>query len=343
MIFPLLALLAGPSAFASPSFPTAPCSARDAIRASVTQIASQPARYFGRCVTVSGAMSGVSLYSGREGLYRAFHYGADGNQTAADRTHRIGLDSQQLRELRVRQPLASTVTGRVDSCEARQARAERAAASHGEPAIMLLGGYCHFQNGPTIVVSAFRITERGYERLTGEAARRTFGNLVPMPDDWPQRAAIESLVSEFLTALRAGDRGALAALHDIRPATTNESDREILSWLSDNQYSPFVQFRHAAPSQTAIFVSASDGVPIGSDGHIAARACFCRAGDCTGRWPISTNDADSDEARPYACTAIEPRDWTSRHAGFRTQVRTNGWLAEPASSAFRVVGNNSTR
>lgn len=342
MILSLLALLAA-APTAPAAWPNQPCTAGNAERATIVEIASRPDRYFGRCVTVSGALSGVALYDGREGLYRAFQYGADGNPTAADRTHRIGIDSQQLRELRVRKPLASTVTGRVDNCAARQARAEQAEASRGAPAIISLGGYCHFNDGPTLVVSAFQITEQGYERLTGEAARRTFGNLVPMPAAWPQRAVIESLVADFLAAVRTGDRASLAALHDIRPATTNESDREILSWLSDNQYSPFVQFRHAAPSQTAIFVSASDGVPLASDGRIAARACFCRAGDCTGRWPISTNDADSDEARPYVCTAIEARDWAPRHAGFRTQVRTNGWLAEPAASAFRVAGNNSTR
>lgn len=343
MILWLLASLAAAAAPVPPVSSTQPCTARDAVRAAVVEIAGRPDHYLGRCVTVTGALAGISMYSGREGLYRAASFGRDGNPTPQDLRHRIGIDNDGIRGLRMRHPLRATVTGRVDTCEARSERVRRETEARGGIPIFMLTGYCHYHGGATIVVHAFQITEQGYERLSGEAARRDFGNLAFMPADWPQRAQIEALVADFLAALRAGDRAALAGLHDISPSTHNESDRESLARLLDSLYSPFAGFRRAAPPQTAIFVGGRGGAPLPPDGNVAARVCFCRTAECTGRWPISASDADAAEDRPYACTAIEPRDWTPRRAGFLTPAQWQGWLPEPAATAFRAAANGSTR
>lgn len=346
MILPLLALLAAaaPAApAASAAWPTRPCTARAADPATVVEITSRPDRYFGRCVTVTGAYAGITMFNDREGIYRAHRFASDGNISAADRGHQLGIDRQQLRDLGLRHPLRTTVTGRVDICERRHARLEQQARDRGELPLIMLAGYCHYYGGPTIVVDAFQITEGSYERLTGEAARRDYGNLVPMPSDWPQRAAVEALTADFLAALRAGDRATLAALHDTRPDTSNEHDRSLLYWLLEMPQSPFAFLRRAAPSQTVFLLNGSGGTPLPHAGYIAARVCFCRTADCTGRWPIAINDADADPQRPYVCTAIEPRDWTPRRAGFNTPVPRSGFLAEPADTAFRAAGNGSTR
>jgi hypothetical protein len=345
MILPLLALLAAaaPAVPAAQVWPDQPCTARTAERATVVEITSRPDHYFGRCVTVTGPYAGITMFSDREGMYLVNRYGPDGNPTAADIGHRIGIDRQQLRNIGLRYPLQTTVTGRVDTCERRRARLEQDARARGEIPLFLLSGYCHYYGGPTIVVDAFEITERSFERLSGESARRKYGNLAPMPADWQQRAVVETLTADFLAALRAGDRAALTALHDIRPNTTNEHDRAVLFDLLESLQSPFAAFRRTPPSQIAYFVGASGGVPLPNDNYIAARVCFCRTADCTGRWPISNNDADADPDRPYVCTAVEPRDWSPRRAGFRTPVATSGWLREPVATAFRVAGNNSTR
>lgn len=343
MILPLLVLLAAAAPAGPAAMPTQPCTAREAVRANVVEITSRPDRYYGRCVTVTGPYAGITMYSGHEGIYRVNRYGPDGNPTAADRGHRIGIDRQQLRNLGLRHPLLTTVTGRVDICERRRARFEQQARDRGQPAIFMLGGYCHYHGGPTIVVHAFQITERSFERLSGEPGRRDLGNLAPMPADWPHRAAVEALTVDFLAALRAGDRPALAALHNIRPDSSNGHDRSRLYALLESTESPFAAFRRAAPAQTAWFVSASAGNPLAADAYVSGRVCFCRTADCTGRWPISASDADADPERPYVCVSIEPRDWTPRRAGFSTPTPGSGWLQEPAATAYRIPANGSTR
>jgi hypothetical protein len=343
MILSLLALLIAAAPAAPVAWPSQPCTIRAAQRATVVEITSRPDHYFRRCVTVTGPYAGITMFSDREGMYRAHRFGPDGNISPADRGHQIGIDRQQLRDLDLRHPLRTTVTGRVDICERRRARLERQARDRGEIPLIMLGGYCHYYGGPTIVVDAFQITEGSYERLTGEAARRDYGNLVPMPADWRQRAAVEALTRDFLAALRAGDRAALAVLHDTRPDTSNEHDRSLLYWLLEMPDSPFAFLRRAVPAQTVFLVTGSAGAPLPTDGYIAARVCFCRSADCTGRWPIAINDADADPQRPYVCTAIEPRDWAPRRAGFSTPVPRSGFLAEPAATAFGAPDNASTR
>jgi hypothetical protein len=317
-----------------------PCTARGAIRTDVVAIARAPERFLDRCVTVTGALAGIRMYSGREGLYLTSRFGPDGNPTAADLQHRIGIDKQEIRNLRMPHPMRATVTGRVDSCERRGERARARRTAQGEIPIVMLTGYCHYQGGPTIVVDAYEIGQQGYERMTGEAARRRYGNIALIPADWPHRAALEQLAAQFLAALRTGDRAALAALHDIRPGSTNESDRAQLFSLLDDPASPFVQLRRAAPSQSAIFVTSREGAAIPED-YVSGILCFCRTGDCATRWPIAFNDADNGPDRPYVCTKVEPRDGGPIRARLRTPTR--GWLAEPSRTAFRAAGHGSTR
>jgi hypothetical protein len=313
----------------------APCSAREAIRTSVVEIGRHPERFVDRCVTVTGAYAGIRMYSGREGLYLAHRFGRDGNVAQANLAHRIGIDNQDMRNLRMRFPQRTTVTGRVDSCERRIARIRAAGG------IPFLGGYCHYEGGPTIVVSAYDISEGRYERMTGEAARRRYGNLAPMPSDWPARAQVEAVAAEFLQALRAGDGPKLAALHETN-GETNEHGRALLFDLLHNPESVFAQARRAAPAQTAIFVSAAeDGTLLGREAR-AATICFCRTADCGDRWPIAFNDADNDPSRPYACVHAEPRDDGPRRIVLNTPIG-GGWLSEPSATAYRATPNASTR
>ena len=341
-----LAAIAASVSQPNPAHPLPPCTAGEAVRTSVAEIGAHPERFLDRCVTVTGAYAGITMFSGRDGLYLVNRYGRDGNHLAAHLVHRIGIDNQDLRDLRLSAPHRTTVTGRVDMCERRSARSQAAAegARRGSQEIVIsfLTGYCHYYSGPTILVSAYDLTEARYERMTGEAARRAFGNLVPMPADWPARAEVETVTAEFLQALRAGDRGALAALHETN-AETNEHGRALLFMLRDDQQSVFAGLRRAAPMQTAIFVSAAaDGPPLGRNDGPAATICFCRTADCAGRWPIAINDADNDLDRPYACIRAEPRDYPPRRVVLNTPV-SRGGLTEPAASAFRAASNGSTR
>ncbi|HWT13046.1 MAG TPA: hypothetical protein VN231_09870 [Allosphingosinicella sp.] len=314
------------AASAAPEAPGQPCSRDGAISATVAEIARDPDRFLDRCVTVTGALAGIRMYSGREGLYLAHRVGRNGNPVAANLAHRIGIDSQDLRELRMRYPQLTTVTGRVDSCERRSARI---VAAGGIP---FLGGYCHYEGGPTIVVDAYNLTEQRFERMIGEEARREFGNLAAMPPDWPHRPRVEAMATEFLGALRAGDRAKLSELHGIR-GEEDEHDRALLFSLLEDRDSVFAEIRQASSPQSAVFVSAAeDGTPLAAPEGPAALVCFCRGPDCAGRWPIAGNDANNEPRRPFACTRVEPSEEDALGATLRTPIG-GGWVTEPAQSA----------
>lgn len=303
-----------------------PCTEDEAIPTTVVEIATDPDRFLDRCVTVTGAVAGVSMYSGREGMYLAFRYGTDGNYSAESRLHRIGIDRQDIRNLRLAFPRQTTVTGRVDSCER---RFDRVVAAGGIP---FLGGYCHYFSGPTIMVDSYAITERRHERMTGETARARYGNLAFMPDDWPGRPGAEAIVAEFLTALRTGNREKLAELHDFDDEN-NEYQRGVLSDLLTRSHSPFAEARLAEPSQVAFFVSmAGDGSLLSHEGMgSASTVCLCRTNDCTGLWPISLNDANNAPDRPYACTFLQANE---HGPAWLVTPDDGGWLTEPAATAF---------
>ncbi len=304
----------------------ASCTRRTARRATVVQIARQPERFLDRCVTVTGAFAGITLYSGREGMYLVGRYGRDGNRVAANQVHRIGIDNQQMRNLRMRYPQETTVTGRVDSCER---RSQRIIAAGGIP---FLGGYCHYHDGPSIVVSAYSITERQYDRLMGEDARQRFGNLAPMSVDGGSRDVIEAAAAAFHQALRARDRARLMQMHDIR--TENPQERTLLYSLLESQYSVFRQVRERDSVQTAFFVTADEnGAPFDEQRPLAAATiCYCRTNDCAGRWPIALNDANNEENRPYACTQFQVQQGDRQVFSTSTD---GGWMREPASTAIR--------
>jgi hypothetical protein len=325
----MIGFLAGLLLLAQPtSAPPPACTAAESIETSVTEIAGDPDRFLDRCVTVTGAMAGISLYSGREGMYLSHRFGPDGNYVPEARVHRIGIDRQDLRALGLAYPQRTTVTGRVDTCERRYARIE---AAGGMP---LLGGYCHYHRGPTIVVDAYSVTEQRYERMTGEAARARFGDLAFMPQNWPTRRAAEAVIAEFLAALRDGDRAKLADLHEFVDEENRHRQGVLFSMLED-PHSVFAGLRREVPLQTAYFVlAAEDGTLFGRDYEgPSATVCFCRTADCTGLWPISLNDANNAPDRPYACTKIESRDYRPGRPVLTTFI-AGGWLTEPVATAM---------
>jgi hypothetical protein len=319
----LLALLAQ-----SPEPPRPDCEAANSVETTIAEIHRQPARYLDQCVRVSGLFAGIRMYDSRDGIYLTGRLGSDGNSIPANLHHRIGIDNQEMRNLRLRAPTRATVTGRVDSCERRYQRVLDAGG------IPFLAGYCHYEGGPTIVVSHYRLNGGRYERLAGEAARLRFGNIARLPADWRHRAMLESLAADFLAALQRRARARMAELHDFRADTGNEHDQVVLAMLLAQPDSPFAQLRETASPQMAIFVTNPGGSPV-ADENVSGILCFCRAADCTDRWPIALIDVDNAPDRPYACTRVVPRDWTRGGAGLDTPVSQRGFLAEPAATAFR--------
>src|SRR5687767_8551652 len=98
------------------------CTAANSIQTTIVEIQREPDRYLDRCVTVGGLFSSIRLYDSREAIYLTQRFGPDGNHIPANLHHRIGVDKQEMRNLRLRTPRRATITGRVDSCERRSRR-----------------------------------------------------------------------------------------------------------------------------------------------------------------------------------------------------------------------------
>jgi hypothetical protein len=310
----------------------APCTARTATRTTVTDIGEKPERYLGGCVTVSGPASSVALFSSVEGIYRSQLLTAEGNPDPREsRRNRLGLYSKDnaIRRLRLGRVPWLTVTGIVDSCERKQARAVAAA---GKDSIVMMGGYCHYYGGAVIDAVDFSVDRsKTSRRLTGEAARSKVGDLVLAPDDWPHLAALRRAGEEFRAALRSGDRAALARMHDIADKP-GEHDAELLESLVARSDSPFAELRSDPSLPMAVFVrrheverARAGRPPEAPFGTI----CFARVHSRSVAWPIAGNDADNDPARPYACTSVVWRDWAQRKVGLDTRLSRGGWLDEP--------------
>ena len=322
-----------------PAPAAAPCTAETAHRTTVQKIGEHRERWTGRCVTVAGVMTSVAMYDSVEGLYEAHRLRQDGNQDpAALRRHRIGLYSpnNEIRGFRANADGLPTirVTGTVDTCE-QMAAAARAASPN---AIVMMSGYCHYYGGAVVRAAVFDIdASRPHLRLIGEAARRRVGNLVFAPVSWPQLAELRNIGERFRAAIPAGDRAGLMQLHAFGDAS-NEHEQRLLGAMLDDPASVFAQLRTDRDRPMAIFVDRHEAerlragiLPEQPFGTI----CFCRTSDCTGRWPISSSDADNAPRRPYACTRTGYVDWAARRIGPDTPLSRGGWLGEPPETAFR--------
>ncbi|MGZ8285897.1 MAG: hypothetical protein ACXW27_11615 [Allosphingosinicella sp.] len=312
-----------------------PCTALAATPATVADIGERLEYYLGRCVTVSGPATSLALFSSVEGIYRSQRLTAEGNPDPGEaRRHRLGLFSRNnaIRGLRLDRVPWMTVTGRVDSCERKRDRAVAAARAAGEVAVFVGAGYCHYYTGAVVNAVAFSVDRSKAERrITGEAARSEFGDLVSAPDDWPHLAALRRTGEDFRMALARGDKAALAQMHD-ETAKSDGQYSALVESLAAAGASPFAELRRDPSLPMAVFIRRSDleraragrppEEPFGT-------ICFARRRAASTAWPISANDADNDPARSYACTSVVWRDWTARRIGLDTRRSRGGWLAEP--------------
>lgn len=311
------------------------CTASTATPVAVTDIGERLEYYLGRCVTVSGPATSLALFSSVEGIYRSQRLTAEGNSDPGEaRRHRLGLSSRNnaIRSLKLGKVPWMTVTGIVDSCERKRDRAVEAARAAGEVAVIVGAGYCHYYGGAVVNAVAFSIDRsKAAQRLTGEAARREVGDLVPAPDDWPQLAALRRTGEEFRLALGRGDKRALAEMHDMS-AKPGGQDSVFIENLVSGAESPFAEVRRDPSLPMALFVRRGE-LERARSGRLPewhfGTVCFARRADRSIDWPISANNADNDPARPYACASVVQRDWAVRKIGVDTPASRGGWLAEP--------------
>lgn len=316
---------------AAPAEPA--CSPATATSVSFERLKSNPERWIGRCVTVSGAAWGNRLYDGIGGLYRARRWRGGWRR-------RIGLYRYR-DEGEVEQPARQVaVTGTADTCGriAAEAEAENAveqarldAEGKGDKVITMLTGYCHYHGGAIIHVAEetadpdFVLT-----RLVGEGARRRYGSLALDPAEWIRLRRARALAAEISDAVAAGDRERLSRLFGEYGA-----DREELDYMLDRPDSPFRELRDARRRPSiAVLVEEfdADGQPLRRRSDFNATLCFCRNGHCGEVWPIVGFDTWNRPDQPYACIESEDQG-DSRWLDVRIDEAP---LAEPARTAFRA-------
>ena len=307
------------------------CSRGEAVRATVEQIAQQPDAYMDKCVIVDGVMYGHSLFAHVDGVYMRSPDVLDDTKSGL----RIGIDGRK----RVRPGYRHvTVLGRVADCEAIRQCVD-ASAKPGE--IVMVMGYCHSAYGPFVHINGLTYRSGApFVRQMGNYDRQDYGDIKPVPTDWPHRPMIEAMAGKFLEALRARDRDALADIHFRNVGLEWDDDEaKLLNFLLNDSKSPFASLRTSASSPQTMILS--DRGPLhpdpdesypGEDDY-SATVCFCREPDCTGRWPLASFDADNLPGRPYACTKIEPYYTEKKFVpNFSTPAAKTG-LAEPTHRA----------
>lgn len=279
----------------------AACTSRTATKTTVAEIARDSQAWSGRCVTVKGLLNGAWLYDGVDGFYRLPQDSLDPSSNGLA----IGLQGDRLPSGALRE---AAITGVVGRCQDLRAALD-AARKPGE--ISWLSGFCHYYDSPFIAIvraetGPFRAPERQRVRKGDD-----YGDLAAAPSDWVHLAFVQQEADRFLTALRAGDRPALAGL--LTPEADNPSDDldDELDLLLKDPNSVFAELRRGAPSQTQYLLDrfVDDGkVVVGDDGPggYDSTVCFCRTANCEGRWPIARMDADNLPTRPYACIVIGP-------------------------------------
>lgn len=264
--------LAG-SADAQQPAPRNVCAPANAQKATVEAIASDPAAWMGKCVTVHGIYAGERIYKDVDAAYGVSNAVIGGYADA--RTE--GFWSGEF-------------TGRVSDC----ARAENDLQTGllRSPGVSLhertLG--CMAPEGPFLVfMSQHDVTPaKVVRRMPGAKG----GDLVAAQKDWPHLAAVEKLAADFIAALRAEDRTQLA-----RFAQNAYEVEQLLG----GRATAIDDLKKPVDRPMQVFVHR----PSESADTTGAEVCYCRTKDCTKRWPIARRDADNQTSRPYACIRID--------------------------------------
>lgn len=315
-------------ALADPAI-SADCTRREAVRATVPQVAQHPDEYMDKCVLIDGVMHGHSMFATVDGVYLKSPDVLDDTKSG----QRIGIDGRSDENRPGYQHVS--VLGRIQDCDAIRAMVQ---ASAGPDEVVMTAGYCHSAYGPYVYIHRLRYRPGApFVRQVGDYERADYGDIEPVPANWPHRAMIETLAGKFLAALRARDRATLADIHFRNVGLEWEDDEaQLLHFLLEDSKSPFASLRLSRSAPQMMILSyrylahpAPDDDPHEAEEDYSAFACFCRENDCSGRWPLASFDADNLPGRPYACTMIEP--YASGHetvAHFRTPAEKTG-LAEP--------------
>jgi hypothetical protein len=293
-----LMLALTPSAFA------APCTSANAETTTVQRMLKHTKQFEGRCIRLNGIAAFREFFDDLPSVYAEM---TDRDIDAAPRSVKLySYDDEALgdRLWRAREPME--VIGIGSSCSRMyreaQKQADRENAERKKAAgdgmvqtvtIVFMGGRCHYQGGPVIKVTEANPLP-GKARITGEGARKKYGDAFFLASP---RDNVRKPVEALIAALRARDMKLLASTIE---DDWNEVDKTA---LLDPAKSPFA-FLLGAPRdpQTVYFDTHLHSDQLGT--KVIGVACMCRRDDCTGDWPITFSDMNSDDGNVFKCLQV---------------------------------------
>lgn len=252
------------------------CAPTNSEKATVTAIASDPAAWMGRCVSVEAIYAGEQLHADADAIY-----GVNANSIGGYVDGRGDVGGAW----------RGTFTGRVADCAT--AEEDLLTGLLRSPGISLHGRTlgCPEPKGPFLVfMSQGELKPAGIKRrLPGQAG----GNLSMRVRALGDEAMAADLAARFEAAMRGGDLAALIGI------VGRGYQAEQLLTRDDTA---FAALRSGAPKQAQLF-----SYPGRSLDEAKGEACWCLKADCTKLWPIHGRDADNQASRPYACMNVEGR------------------------------------
>lgn len=334
--------------------PLPPCTFANAQPIDIVAVRSEPA-WETKCVRITGLLSEGRLNADRFALLE--HRGAYG--TDARRSLPL-LPARGVTKIAWPDRAAEVeAVGRVQSCATASAIVQEM-QERDPDSIIMVSGYCHTSLETYLSLTSLRtVSRRPVYRLTEVEVPPGRRPLVPVPAGAQRldehRAAARSLID----AVARGDRVAFARLvdPDVRSRDANRPGPPP-AWVLERRAEAEVLFQSASAANSAV----RSIIPVeGRQERVFARRdyladgateaemlldgsdespihCWCRAPDCTGRWPVLEQDADNDPARPYVC--LRTGRYRLGHEGIEMQAslpeRRSG-LAEPPSGMAEVA------
>lgn len=303
-----------------------PCTPATARPMSIAAITAAPAAAVGRCVTIEAIGVGRLLAADNAARYRQERVENDPSSNGA----LIGIYYEQsFREAR-----RVRATGIVGDCTQAQGADDATATPE---TLLLQTGYCHYFKGLFLRATALEPGDPvRLSRIPRGSASAGLGNLSPLPAGDVRRRMLVA-ANAFLTALRAGDRDALRAMHGAGPGgARGDAEWQRVQQVLFSPRSAFASMFAAQPTAIELFgwrdplwADADWRAERARTGGADAIACFSVRPDAAAQWPIDSKDADNLPIRPYACTRIHIQGTgLDAPASFDTEQAPGG-LAEP--------------
>jgi hypothetical protein len=263
----------------------------------------------GKCVRLRGMAVGNHLFVDRFALLeRTELYGEGARRSIVIYPERRSPNRTKAARIEV--------VGRIGSCAA--ANDAVAAMSANEPdSIIMVSGYCHTSLETYLRPSATRtLSSAEIPRLVEAEVPASDRPLVDLPSGLAGRDAHLAAARALARALALRDERAWRRISQPNlQADLDQLDGDMPVRLRERMGEAHAEFRrqlrlHKAfaaimplsPARERVLTDRNELVGMKPTEAVERLiACWCKAADCAGRWPVIAFDADNDPRRPYLC------------------------------------------